>query len=42
MIWNKVGFYLFTRSIIEAKLESLGLLDLVVWKERERGSIKRA
>ncbi len=35
MMLNKVGFYLFTRSAIEAKLESLALLDQVVWKERE-------
>jgi hypothetical protein len=34
---NKVDVYLFTKSVIEVKLESLGLLDLVAWKERGGG-----
>ncbi len=31
---NKVGFLSVNRNVIEAKLESLGLLDQGVWKER--------
>ncbi len=27
---NKVGVYLFTSGVIEAKLDSLGLLDQVI------------
>ncbi len=34
MTLNKVGLYLLPEFAIEAKLESLVLLDQVVWKER--------
>ncbi len=37
MTLNKVGLYLLPEFVIEAKLESLDLLDQVVWKERGGG-----